>query len=173
MLKAVALLSLAVVAGVLVAAALRPGSYRVERSLTVQAPPEKLQPMIADLHQFNTWNPFNRDPAMKGEYRGPATGPGSAYHFEGGKSGSGSLRIVDAAPAKVRMELHMLKPMEGRNDIEFTLRPRGNATDVSWSMQGESPFLSRLIGLFVNMDRMIGSEFENGLAALKLRAERH
>ncbi|HVE52512.1 MAG TPA: SRPBCC family protein [Ramlibacter sp.] len=172
MLKIIALVSLAAIAAVLVAAAVRPDSFRVERTLTVQAPPDKLQPLIADLHQFNTWNPFNRDPAMKGEYRGPAAGPGSAYHFEGGKSGSGSLRIVDIAPAKVRMELHMLKPMEGRNDIEFTLQPRGNATEVTWAMQGAMPFLSRLIGLFVNMDRMIGGEFENGLAALKLRAER-
>jgi hypothetical protein len=173
MLKTIALVAVLAIAGVLVAAAMRPDSFRVVRTLSVQAPPEKLQPLIADLHQFNTWNPFNRDPKVKGEYRGPATGPGSAYHFEGGKSGAGSLRIVDTAPRQVRMELHMLQPLEARNAIEFTLQPRDGATDVTWSMQGAMPYVSRLIGLFVDMDRMIGAEFENGLAALKLRAERH
>ena len=173
MIKAIALVVLAAVVAVLAAAAMRPDSFRVARSTTVQASADKLYPLINDLHQFNTWNPFERkDPEIKGEYRGPAAGPGAAYHFQGGKSGSGSLRVVDSAPTRVTMELHMLKPMEGRNRIEFTLQPRGNATEVTWAMEGPMPFLSRLMTLFFNMDRMIGGDFENGLATLKQRAER-
>lgn len=172
-LKSVAVVLLVGIAAVLVAAANRPDSFRVVRSATVQADAGKLHPLINDLHQFNTWNPFERkDPDIKGEYRGPAAGPGAAYHFEGGKSGSGSLRVVDSAPQQVTMELHMLKPMEGRNRIVFTLQPRGNATEVTWAMDGPMPFVSKLITMFVDMDRMIGGDFENGLATLKQRAER-
>lgn len=173
LLKSVAVVLLVGVAAVLVAAANRPDSFRVVRSATVQADAVKLHPLINDLHQFNTWNPFERkDPDIKGEYRGPAAGPGAAYHFEGGKSGSGSLRVVHSAPQQVTMELHMLKPMEGRNRIVFTLQPRGNATEVTWAMDGPMPFVSKLITMFVDMDRMIGGDFENGLATLKQRAER-
>lgn len=173
MIKAIALVALAGIAAVLVAAATRPDSFSVARSTTVQANADKLYPLINDLHQFNTWNPFERkDPEIKGEYRGPAAGPGATYHFQGGKSGSGSLRVVDSAPGKVTMELHMLEPMEGRNRIVFTLQPRGNATEVTWAMDGPMPFVSKVITLFVDMDRMIGGDFENGLATLKQRAER-
>jgi hypothetical protein len=174
MFKAIALVAVVGIAAVLVAAAFRPDSFQVVRSTTVQADAGKLHPLINDLHQFNTWNPFERkDPQIKGEYRGPAAGPGAAYHFEGGKSGSGSLRVVDSAPQRVTMELHMRKPMEGRNRIVFTLQPRGAATEVTWAMDGPMPYLSKLITMFVDMDRMIGGDFENGLALLKQRAERN
>lgn len=173
LLKSVAVVLLVGIAAVLVAAANRPDNFRVVRSTTVKADAGKLHPLINDLHQFNTWNPFERkDPDIKGEYRGPVAGPGAAYHFEGGKSGSGSLRVVDSAPQQVTMELHMLKPMEGRNRIVFTLQPQGNATEVTWAMDGPMPFVSKLITMFVDMDRMIGGDFENGLATLKQRAER-
>lgn len=175
MLKTIAFVVLAIVAVLLAWAALRPDSFRVARSTTVQAPPEKLYPLISDLHQFNTWNPYGKkDPRMRGEYRGPAAGPGAAYHFEGNKDvGKGSIRIVDAAPARVTMELHMIEPFEGRNRVEFSLVPvAGGTTEVTWAMQGASPFIARLAGIFLDMDRMIGRDFEAGLADLKLRAER-
>lgn len=174
MLKTLALVVLAAVALLLAWAALRPDRFQVARSTTVQAPPEKLYPLINDLHQFNTWNPYGKkDPGMRGEYRGPAAGPGATYHFEGNKDvGKGSIRIVDAAPAKVTMELHMIEPFEGRNKVEFSLAPMGGATQVTWAMQGASPFVARLVGIFMDMDRMIGRDFEAGLADLKLRAER-
>lgn len=171
MLKIIGLAVGALVCVLLVAAWLRPAHFRVTRTQTVQAPAEKLHPLIADLRQFNTWNPFASDPAMKGQYHGPSQGPGAAFHFEGGSSGAGSLHLVDAAPQKIRMELRMRKPMEGRNDIEFTLQPRGAATDVTWSMEGPMPFVGRLFSIFINLDRDIGTQFANGLAALKQRAE--
>lgn len=174
MLKTIAFVALLAVAALLVFAAARPDTFVVARSATVQATPEKLYPLINDLRQFNTWNPYGKkDPNMRGEYRGPTAGPGAAYHFEGNKDvGKGSIRIVDAAPGKVTMQLHMIEPFEGRNSVEFILQPRGAATEVTWSMNGPSPFIAKLAGVFMDMDRMIGRDFEAGLAGLKQRAER-
>ena len=174
MLKIVSLLAVAGIAGVLALAALRPATFVVKRSTLVEAPPERLHPLINDLRAFNTWNPYNRkDPRMRGDYEGPQAGPGAAFHFAGNKDvGKGSIRIVESQPSRVAMQLHMLEPFEGRNAVEFTLRPQGNATEVTWAMQGASPFVARIVGVFLDMDRMIGQDFEAGLAALKQRAER-
>lgn len=172
--KTIALVAVLAVAGVLVAAATRPDSFRVQRTATVQAPPDKLHALIGDLHQFNTWNPFNKkDPNIRGSYRGPAAGPGAGYDFAGnGEVGKGSLDITAATPQKITMQLHMIEPMEGRNTVEFSLVPRGAATEVTWAMHGPSPFISKLMGLVFDMDSMIGGAFEAGLADLKQRAER-
>jgi hypothetical protein len=173
MLKIISLLVVVAIGAVLAYAATRPDHFSVSRSTTVQAPPAKLHALINDMHQFNTWNPFDKgDPKARGEYQGPAAGPGAAYQFAGGKSGNGSLRILDSAPTQVTMELHMVSPMEALNQIRFTLEPRGAATQVTWAMDGPSPFLGKLIGVFMDMDRMVGSQFESGLADLKQRAER-
>lgn len=173
MLKTIAFIALAAIAVLLAYAATRPDTFRVARSATVQAPPEKLHALINDLRAFNTWNPFEKgDPRARGEYIGPSAGPGATYQFGGGSAGDGTLRILDSAPTRVRMELHMVKPMEARNQVQFILQPRGDATDVTWQMEGQSPFLGKLIGVFMDMDRMVGSQFESGLADLKQRAER-
>ncbi|HEY0823813.1 MAG TPA: SRPBCC family protein [Ramlibacter sp.] len=173
MLKTIALVAAAGIAVLLLYAASRPDSFRVARSAVVNAPPEKLHALINDLHQFNTWNPYERkDPQIRGEYRGPAAGPGAAYHFQGNKDvGRGSLQILESAPRKVTMQLHMIEPFEGRNTVEFTLDPASTGTQVTWAMNGASPFIARLVGIFMDMDRMIGRDFEAGLAALKQRAE--
>ena len=110
---------------------------------------------------------------MKGSYSGPANGPGAAYAFDGKEVGTGTIRIVESsAPRKVTMQLDMQKPIEGHNTVEFTLTPRGDATEVTWAMRGSSPYIAKLMGVFVNMDRMIGQHFETGLADLKSLAER-
>jgi hypothetical protein len=160
------------VALLLLYAATRPDSFHVARSAVVQAPPAKVHALIADLHQFNTWNPFNKDPATRGEYAGPAAGPGATYHFDGGSGGKGSIRILGSAPTEVAMELHMLKPMEARNKVLFTLVPRGDATEVTWAMDGPSPYIAKVLHVIINMDRMVGGAFEAGLGELKQRAER-
>jgi len=171
--KAIALVAVAAVGSVLLYTATRPDHFRVQRSTLVQAPPAKLHALIADLHQFNTWNPFEKgDPQNRGEYRGPVAGPGAAYHFGGGSAGDGSLTVLASAPTKVTMELHMVKPLEARNQVQFTLVPRGDATEVTWAMDGRTPFVGKLIHVFVDMDRMVGGQFEAGLADLKQRAER-
>jgi carbon monoxide dehydrogenase subunit G len=176
MLKTLSIVGLVLVAALgalLLYATTRPDSFRVVRSTTVQAPPAKLHALINDLHQFNTWNPYGKkDPEMRGEYRGPSAGPGAAFAFEGRKSGKGSIEIVDSAPAKVTMQLRMIEPMAGRNRVEFSLAPQGAHTQVTWAMDGASPYLTKLIGVFLDMDRMIGQDFEAGLADLKQRAER-
>jgi Polyketide cyclase / dehydrase and lipid transport len=173
MLKSIAIVLVIGVVAVLAYAATRPDTFRVARSATVQASPEKLHALINDLRAFNTWNPFEKgDARNRGEYSGPPAGPGATYAFGGGSAGDGTLRILDSAPTRVSMELHMVKPMEARNQVQFILQPRGAATDVTWQMEGESPFLGKLIGVFMNMDRMVGGQFESGLADLKQRAER-
>ena len=175
MIKTLALIAVAAIGALLIFAATRPDTFRVQRSASIKAAPDKLYPLINDLRQFNTWNPYEKkDPAIKGSYRGPASGPGAGYDFQGNKDvGKGSIEIVESSPpGKVTMKLDMLEPFEGHNVVEFSLAPRGEATEVTWAMHGPSPFVARLVGVFVNMDRMIGRDFEAGLANLKVRAER-
>jgi len=176
MLKLIALVAAVLVGGVLIAASSRPDSFRVQRSTSMKASPEKIFPLINDLKSFNTWNPFNRkDPGVKGGYSGAASGPGAAYAFEGNRNvGRGRIEITDSRPAsEARMNLHMLSPMEGRNVVEFSLKPEGGeATRVTWAIQGPLPYVSKLLSLFVDMDAMIGREFEQGLADLQKIVER-
>ena len=175
MLKIIGLGVVLVVGVVLAVAATRPNDFRVQRSASIKAPPEKIFPHINDLHAFNTWNPFNKkDPNIKGSYSGAASGPGSAYAFEGNKDvGRGRIEITDSRPAsEVRMNLHILAPMEGRNVVEFTLHPKGDSTSITWAIQGPMPYLSKVFSLFCDMDAMIGRDFENGLADLKTIVER-
>jgi uncharacterized protein YndB with AHSA1/START domain len=162
------------IAGLLVFAATRPDTFTLRRSLLIQAPPEKLHALINDMRAFNTWNPYDKkDPAMQGSYSGPAAGPGARYAFKGNQDvGEGSLEITASAPHQVGMRLDMSAPMEAHNQITFTLVPRGRATEVTWAMEGACPFIAKLMGVFLDMDAMIGRDFEAGLASLQLIAER-
>jgi hypothetical protein len=175
-LKLIGLAGAVAVGIVLAVAATRPDSFRVQRSASMKAAPEKIFPLINDLKSFNAWNPFNKkDPNIKGSYSGAASGAGAAYAFEGNKDvGRGQIEIIDSRPtSEVRMNLHMLSPMEGRNVVEFSLKPEGGeATRVTWAIQGPMPYLSKILCLFVDMDAMIGREFELGLADLKTIVER-
>ena len=161
-------------AGLLVFAATRPDTFTFQRSLLIQAPPEKLHPLINDMRAFNTWNPYDKkDPAMLGSYSGPAAGPGARYTFKGNKDvGEGSVEITDSAPNQVGMRLDMSAPMEAHNQITFRLTPRAGGTEVSWAMRGDCPYIAKLMGVFIDMDAMIGRDFETGLASLKAIAER-
>lgn len=175
MIRSISLLALVSVAALLLHAAAQPETFLVQRSASIDAPPEAIHSMIDDLRRFNVWNPYEKkDPGLKGTYLGPQRGPGAAYAFEGNRDvGKGSIQIVSSSPPTgITMRLDMLEPFEGHNTIEFTLVPRGGATEVTWAMHGPSPFVARLIGLFVDMDAMIGRDFEAGLAALKQVAER-
>lgn len=177
MLKSIALILALAVAALLLYATTRPDTFAVQRSAVIQAKADRLFPLIDDLHQFNTWNPYaQKDPAMQLSYRGPASGPGAAFDFAGNQdAGKGSVEITGGqAPTRVGMRLHMIEPFEGRNEIEFTLTPQGSqgeATLVTWAMHGPSPYISKLVGIFLNMDQMIGRDFEAGLARLKAVAE--
>jgi hypothetical protein len=174
-LKIAGLAFVALVVVVLALAATRPDSFRVQRSASIKAAPEKIFPHINDLKSFNAWNPFNKkDPNVRGSYSGAAAGKGAAYAFEGNSEvGRGNIEITDSRPAsEVRMNLNMVAPMEAHNFVEFNLTPQGEATKVTWAIHGPMPFASKLFSLFCDMDAMIGKEFENGLADLKTIAER-
>lgn len=173
--KAIAAVMAFAVIALLGYAATRPDIFRVQRSASIKATPDKLYPLINDIRQFNTWNPFNRkDPSMKGSYRGPAAGPGAAFDFEGNSEvGKGTVSITGGTPARaVNMKLDMTEPMQAHNDIEFLLVPRGDMTDVTWTMQGPCPYLGKLMGVIFDMDKMVGGEFDKGLALLKAQAEK-
>jgi hypothetical protein len=174
------LLKLAVVvaillAGLLVFAATRPNSFHVQRAASIQAPPDKIFPLINDFHSWVYWSPWEKlDPQMKKTYTGPPSGKGSVYEWDGSmKVGTGRMEIADTTPSsKVVVKLDFLKPMEGHNTAEFTLEPQGNSTQVTWAMDGPSPYVAKLMGIFVSMDSVIGKEFETGLANLKAQAEK-
>ncbi len=161
------LLGLAVL---LVYARTRPDEFRVERRLRIAASPEKLWPLIGELRAFSRWNPFDRkDPAIKGSYSGPASGIGSRYGWESDTVGVGSLEITGQQPGQaVQMKLDFIKPFEAHNLAEFRLVPQADgSTAVLWSMQGPSNFTSKLMGVVFNMDKMVGRDFEDGLANLQ------
>jgi hypothetical protein len=162
-----------VVGGVLVLAATRPDQFRVQRTAIVQAPADKIYPLISDLRQFNTWNPYEKkDPNIVGAYSGPASGAGAAYAFTGNKDvGKGAIKITSATPEVVRMDLVMLEPFKADNRVEFRIEPAGPATKVTWALEGRAPFFAKVIHLFLDMDSMVGKDFEAGLAGLKKLAE--
>jgi hypothetical protein len=177
MIKFILLLAAVAVVGILAYAATLPDVSTISRSIVVQAAPENVYPLINDMPKFNTWNPFNKkDPNIKGTYSGPSTGPGAKYAFEGNNDvGSGDIAIVESSsPSKVVMQLNMIKPMKATNKVTFTTQPEAgasNLTRVTWTMEGESPFFSKVMCIFINMDKMVGGEFEKGLASLKSLAE--
>jgi uncharacterized protein YndB with AHSA1/START domain len=175
MLKTLLLVAAGAIAALLAYAATRPDIFRISRSTRVQAPPERVFALINDMGAFNTWNPYNaKDPQIQGTYRGPQAGAGAAYDFSGNREvGRGTIAITGSeAPGQVRMQLDMTAPMRASNQIEFTLAPQGDATEVTWSMHGPCPFIGKLMGVVFDMDRMVGRDFEAGLATLKARAER-
>jgi hypothetical protein len=163
------------IAVVLILAARKPDIFRVQRATTVKAPPERIFPLINDFHQWGTWSPYEtKDPAMKRSYSGADSGKGAVYGWEGNKNvGSGRMEILEAqAPSKIVIKLDFFTPFEGHNTAEFTMLPQGDGTNVTWLMQGPSRFIGKIMHVFINMDRMVGKDFEIGLANLKRLAEK-
>jgi Polyketide cyclase / dehydrase and lipid transport len=155
-------------------AATLPDTFRVERSLNMKASPDKIVPLISDLTKLNQWNPFSKqDPSIKITYGQPSSGTGANYQWDStGKAGKGDMRITEVLPSKVTMNLHMLKPMEANNTVVFAIQDKGGSSDVSWALSGAYPLINRVFGIVFNMDKMVGGEFEKGLADLKILAEK-
>lgn len=175
MLKKIALVLVVLIAGLLGYAATRPDSFRVERSTTVQAPPDRLHPMVEDFRRWQSWSPWEAlDPAMKRTFSGAASGKGSVYEWSGNKDvGRGRMEVLDSAPpGKVVIKLDFIEPFEGHNTTTFSFEPKDGGTRVVWVMEGPSPFVTKLMGVFFNMDQMIGRDFEKGLANMKAAAEK-
>jgi uncharacterized protein YndB with AHSA1/START domain len=163
------------IAGVLAYAATRPDTFRVQRSASIKAPPEKIYPLISDFQSWAAWSPYEKkDPAMKKTFSGPPNGKGAVYEWDGDKNvGKGRITIADVMPPRrVDIKLSMLKPFEAHNDVAFMLEPSGDTTNVTWAMHGRVPYLAKIVHVFLDMDKMVGSDFEAGLASLKAAAER-
>jgi len=175
MVKKIAVVVAVLVAGILVYAATRPDTFRVERSTSIKASPEKIFPLINDFHRWEAWSPWEKiDPAVRRSYLGADAGKGAVYIWMGNKDvGQGNMKIIESTPSSnVLIKIDFIKPFEAHNTIEFTLERQGDAAKVTQAMYGPSPFLSRLMGLFCSMDKMVGQKFEEGLAGLKAIAEK-
>ena len=159
----------AVIAGVLVVASRRPDDFRVERSISIASPPEGIAAHIDDFRRWTGWSPWEGlDPAMKRTYEGAEKGVGAVYAWEGnGKVGAGRMEVLASTPSAVRIQLDFLRPFEAHNQAEFGLEPGSSGTKVTWAMTGKSAFPAKVMGLFLDMDEMIGKDFAMGLANLK------
>lgn len=174
MLKIIALVTVLLIAIVLIYAATKPDLFHVERTIDIKAPPEKIFGLINDFRQWDAWTPYNKDPAMKKTYGANTIGKGAHYAWEGNKEvGQGEITITDATPPKeIEMELHMIKPFEGRNHVVFSIEVTGGFTKVTWALEDQHTYFLKLLSIFLNLDKMIGGDFEVGLAKLKTVAER-
>ncbi len=155
-------------------AATKPDTFRIERSTSIKAAPETIFAHINDFRSWGAWSPWEKlDPAVQRTYIGAAIGVGAAYEWKGNSDvGAGRMEITESSPAsKIVIKLDFLEPMEGHNTAEFTLQPDGEATNVTWAMHGPNQFLGKVMSIFVDMDNMIGKDFETGLANLKTIAE--
>lgn len=174
MLKKIAIGVVVLVLIVLGLAAMQPDSYRVQRTIAIKAPAEKILPLISDFHNWTSWSPWEKlDPAMKRTFSGAPKDQGAVYAWEGDdKVGAGRMEITGLTPAKVDIQLDFLKPFESHCQTVFALETKGDITTVSWTMSGPSEFMTKLMGLVVSMDSMIGKDFEAGLANMKAVAEK-
>ena len=174
MLKKVLIGAAVVVLLFLAVVATRPSSYKVTRSAQVSAPPQTVWTQVADFHRWDAWSPWAKlDPAMKTTYHGPSAAPGSIYEWTGNdKAGEGRMTIVAARPGEsVVIKLEFLRPFASQSDTTFTFAPRGGGTEVTWAMAGNNNFVGKVFCLFIDMDKMIGNDFEKGLLQLKTVAE--
>jgi uncharacterized protein YndB with AHSA1/START domain len=169
------LIIVAVIVGILLLlAALRPNRFRIERSKLIAAPPERIWSLLEDFRNWSLWSPWEKlDPNLKREHGGAARGHGATYAWEGNKKvGAGRMEIVETTPPdELHIKLDFFRPFEAHNMAEFKLTPEAGGTRVAWAMHGPQPFIAKLMGLLFNFDKMVGRDFEKGLAALKTQAE--
>ena len=175
MIKKIAIGIVVLIAGVLIFAATKPDSFRVQRAAGIKAPPEKVFALINDFKRWDAWSPWEKkDPAMKRSWGAVTSGKGATYAWEGNSEvGQGSMEITESiAPSKITLKLDFVKPFEAHNIVEFTLEPKAATTNVTWAMEGPAPYFAKIIHVFIDMDSMVGKDFEAGLANLKAVAEK-
>ena len=163
------------IAVVLILALSKPDIFRIQRVATIKAPAESIFALINDFHRWGSWSPWeSKDPAMKRTFSGAESGKGAVYAWDGNKNvGSGRMEILDtSAPSKIVIKLDFFTPFEGHNTAEFTMLPQGDATNITWVMYGPAPLMSKVMQVFINLDNMIGKDFETGLANLKRVTEK-
>jgi Polyketide cyclase / dehydrase and lipid transport len=149
------------------------GSFEVSRSATISAEPATIHALINDFHEWTKWSPWEDvDPDLQRTYTGPDAGVGAAYAWSGNrKAGQGSMTITSSTPEQVAVQLSFLKPWKATNDVVFTLAPTGSGTEVTWRMSGNNTGMAALFGKVFSMDKLVGKDFEKGLARLKANAE--
>ncbi len=169
MLKIIGIVVVVAIAAALIYASTRPDTFHVERTTAIAAPADLIFQHINDLHAWEAWSPYVKlDPAMKTRYSGAASGAGAIYEWEGNSNvGAGRVTITDSTADRISIKLDMLRPFAASNDVAFILQPNGTTTNVTWAMDGRNTLLSKVIGMFMNMDTMVGGQFEEGLANLK------
>jgi len=154
--------------------ALQPSDFTVSRSITVSAPPEAAFAQVNNFRKWAAWNPWGKlDPAMRQTYSGAESGVGAVYAWTGNNQvGEGRMTLIESVPSeRLRINLEFFKPFAATNTAEFTFRPKGDKTLVTWSMSGKNNFMAKAVGLVMNMDKMIGGMFEKGLADMKAIVE--
>ena len=167
-------LAVVAIAGVVAYAATLPEDFRIERSAVINAPADQIHPLVNDFKAWPAWSPWEeKDPDMKRTYSEPSSGEGAKYSWSGDSEvGAGEMVIAESeAPSKVKFDMHFKEPMEARSTAEFTLTPQGDGTKVTWAMYGKNELLSRVFCMLMDMDKMLGKEFDKGLAAMKAKAE--
>lgn len=175
MLKKFLLAIFILIAVFVVVVATRPADFQISRSAVIAALPTAVFSHLNDFHEWDAWSPWAKlDPAMRKTYDGPATGPGSSYAWasDSGKVGQGKMTIVDSrSPELVDIKLEFIKPFAATNDAKFTLKPQADQTLVTWTMTGKNGFMAKAFSLFVDMDKLVGGDFEKGLSQLKTVVE--
>jgi hypothetical protein len=151
----------------------RPADFTVERATTIQAPPDLAFALVNDFHRWNEWSPWDKlDPNQKTTFEGAASGTGARYGWSGNESGEGRMSIEEStANTSVRIKLEFIRPFSATNDVTFGFKPVTQGVEVSWKMSGQRNFISKAMCLVMDMDAMIGKDFENGLAAMRQIAE--
>jgi polyketide cyclase/dehydrase/lipid transport protein len=163
-----------IVVGLVGVITLQPARYRVSRSTTIAAPAPVVFAQVNDFHKWSAWSPWEKiDPAMKRTYEGPPAGVGASYAWVGTREvGEGRMTIVESRPGDlIHVKLEFVKPFAGTSVAEFSFKPDGERTLVTWSMTGDKNFIAKAIHLVMSMDRMIGDQFDKGLATMKTVAE--
>ena len=165
----------AIVVVFLIVVAMQPSDFKVERSATMRAPAPAAFAQVNDFQKWQAWSPWEKvDPALKRQYEGPKAGTGAVYAWQGNKDvGEGRMTITESKPAeRVRIKLEFFKPFAATNQAEFSFQPAGDSTTVTWAMNGNTPYWAKIFHVFFNMDKMVGGDFEAGLAKLKAAAEK-
>lgn len=160
---------------VLIFAATRPNSFQVQRSITINAAPDKIFPLVNDLKQWESWAPEDRkDPAMKTTYSGPASGAGAISEWDStGRGGKGRMQIAESIPlSKVSVKVDFVRPFQAHNLNEFRLEPSGTSTKVTWSIQASQLYAMKVMGIFMSMQDVFGKHIEAGLNNLKVLTEK-
>jgi len=173
----IAILLAVAIGAALIYASTAPDRFMISRSALIGAPAERIFPLINDLHAQSQWSPFEKDPNMKRVHSGAPAGKGAIYEWDGNREvGAGRIAITDSVPpSRVSLALDMSRPFAAHNTVDFVLEPNDAGTrvmtKVTWAMQGRQPFMAKVMSLFINCDKMVGSQFERGLAKLKALAE--